>query len=132
MVSHLWGKDRIFPQTPPELAKIIFFSQDINNHGIRRSNAARRLRCSGYLPDRKPANYLDILKGVEKQLGGTKWNKYLIKSISGSTSYLFIRPQLLVIFKDGNTIKLREHPKSLHYQPRVEKHLGAENRTQRR
>ena len=54
----------------PELPKIFFSGLDIK-HGIRWPYAARCLWCSRYLPDGQPSDYLDILKGVEKQLGGT-------------------------------------------------------------
>ena len=83
-VSNRETRKRMFP----ELAKIIFSGGGINNYGIRRFNAARRLRRAGYLLNGQPADYLDILKGVEKQLGGTNWNKCPIKSISGSKKSL--------------------------------------------
>ena len=93
-------------------AKFFFFPPGINRHGIRWPYAARRLWCTGYLPYGKPADYLDILKGVEKQSGGTKWNKYPGKSVSGS-NHSQEWPQLLVGIYTGNIIKLREHPKAI-------------------
>lgn len=66
-ISPKWpGKREI-----PGLWKIFFFPEDIKKHGLRRFNATRGLWCAGYLPYGQPADYLDILKGVEKQLGGT-------------------------------------------------------------
>ena len=71
---------KIFPAS-----KIFFLAQDIK-HGLWWFNATRRLRRTGHLPDWQSSDYLDILKGVEKQSAGTKWNKYLIKSVSGSNN----------------------------------------------
>ena len=85
----------------PGPAKFFFSREGINTNGIRRFDAARCLWCSGYLPYWQPADHLDVLKGVEKQSGGTK-------GISTPTSPFVVpiivlpalggQPQLLVFY----------------------------------
>ena len=54
------------PGNYPDSPKIIFESQDINsNHGFRWSNAARRLRRSGYLSYWQPADHLNYVRGLK-------------------------------------------------------------------
>ena len=67
-----------------DFAKIIFFYLNITQYDWRRPHATSSLRCPGCLPDWQPSDYLDILKGVEKQPADDNWYTHLIKSVSGA------------------------------------------------
>jgi hypothetical protein len=55
------------PEKIPGVAKIFFSWKCIKQNGLWRFDATRGLRRTRYLSDRQSSNYLDILKGVEKQ-----------------------------------------------------------------
>jgi hypothetical protein len=65
-------------------AKIIFFYVSIITNDRGRLDAVSSLWCPGCLPDWQPTDYLDILKGVEKQPADDNWYTHLIKSVSGA------------------------------------------------